>query len=174
MATLRKFKCYKRIKRAYTRKSKYKNKGFIKSIPPIKIVRWDMGNPSGKFTYRLDLISKLDTQVRCNAIESARLVANRRLENKLTRQFYHLKLRVYPHHILRENKMLTGAGADRMQTGMGKSFGKAMGSAAQVNRGQILFSAFVNKDGVETAKVALKLMPPKLAGKWRVEIGENN
>jgi len=173
MATLRKFKCYRRIKRAYTRKSKYKKKGFIKTTPAIKIIRWDMGNPAGKFTHRLDVISKIDTQVRHNSLESARLVANRQLEKKLTKPMYYLKLRVYPHHVLRENKMLTGAGADRMQTGMSHSFGKVVGSAAQIRRGQVLFTAFVNKDGVAIAKESLKLMPPKLAGKWKIEISEN-
>lgn len=173
MATLRKFKCYRRIKRAYTRKSKYKKKGYIKAVPTIKIIRWDMGNPAGNFSHRIDLISKIDTQIRHNSIESARLVANRRLEEKLTKQFYYFKLRLYPHHILRENKMLTGAGADRMQTGMSHAFGKATGIAAQLRRGQILFTAYVNKDGLEVAKEAFKVMRPRLAGKWKIEFGEN-
>ena len=38
MATLRKGKCYREVKRAYTRKSKYKKKGFVKSTAAIKIV----------------------------------------------------------------------------------------------------------------------------------------
>ncbi len=35
--------------------------------------------------------------------------------------------------------MLTGAGADRMQTGMSRSFGKTMGRAAFVKPGQTLY-----------------------------------
>jgi len=174
MATLRRFKCYRRIKRAYTRKSKYKKKGFIKSIPTVKIIRWDMGNPSGTFTHRVDLISKLDAQIRQNSIESARLVANRQLEEKLTKPMYYLKLRVFPHHVLRENKMLTGAGADRMQTGMSHAFGKAVGIAAQMRKGQILFTAFVNKEGLDLAKKSFMLMRPRLSGSWKIEISENN
>lgn len=173
MSTLRKFICYRRIKRAYTRKSKYKKKGFIKAVPPMKIVRWDMGSPAGRFSHRVDIISKIDTQIRHNSIESARLVGNKRLEDRLTIGGYYLKLRIYPHHILRENKMLTGAGADRMQTGMSHAFGTTIGSAAQLKRGQALFTAFVNKEGIEVAKEAFNVMRPRLAGKWKIEISEN-
>lgn len=173
MATLRKSKCYRRIKRAFTRKSKYKKKGFIKVIPPIKIIRWDMGNPAGTFTHRVDLISKDDAQIRQNSIESGRLAGNRRLEEKLTKPFYFLKLRVYPHQILRENKMLTGAGADRMQTGMSHAFGKPTGIAAQMKKGQVLFTVFVNKEGIPIAREALEVMRPRLSGHWKIEIKEN-
>ena len=41
--------------------------------------------------------------------------------------------------------MLTGAGADRMQTGMARSFGKTIGRAAFVKPGQILFIIGVKK-----------------------------
>ena len=43
--------------------------------------------------------------------------------------------------------MLTGAGADRMQTGMSQSFGKTIGRAALVKNGQVLFII-----GVKTPK----------------------
>ena len=52
--------------------------------------------------------------------------------------------------------MLTGAGADRMQTGMSQSFGKPMGRAAMVKKGQVLFIL-----GVKDAKhevIARKLI----------------
>ncbi|MAG45762.1 MAG: hypothetical protein CMH63_03260 [Nanoarchaeota archaeon] len=65
-------------------------------------------------------------------------------------------MRVYPHHALRENKMLVGAGADRMQTGMQRAFGKVIGIAAQLKKNQSVFEVFVNKSGVEAAKDALK------------------
>jgi len=62
---------------------------------------------------------------------------------------------MYPHHILRENKMLTGAGADRMQTGMSRAFGKSMGRAALVKPGQTLFIIGVKRaaDEIEARKL---------------------
>ena len=130
MASLRKAKCYRNVKRAYTRKSKYKKKGYIKAIPSLKIVKFDIGNLKKKFSNEVSLYSKEKIQVRENALESARLIVNRKLNKVLGASNFHLKLRLFPHHALRENKMLTGAGADRMQTGMQRAFGKVIGSAA--------------------------------------------
>ena len=54
------------------------------------------------------------------------------------KEFY-LEVKVYPHHIMRENKMLQGAGADRMQTGMSHSFGVSTERAALVKPNQKIF-----------------------------------
>lgn len=171
MAGLRKFRCYKRIKRAYTRKSKFKKKGYIKAPPQVRIVRYDMGDSTKSYQYEVDLVSQQNLQIRQNAIESARMVVNRILHKKLGAGYY-LKIQIYPHHILRENKMLVGAGADRMQSGMQKSFGKAIGVAAQVKKGKIIFAAKVNKDGLEIAKQALKRAYSRLPGKCSIETKE--
>jgi hypothetical protein len=53
---------------------------------------------------------------------------------------FHLRVRVHPFHVLRINKMLSCAGADRLQTGMRGAFGKPFGVAARVGIGQILLS----------------------------------
>ena len=37
---------------------------------------------------------------------------------------FHIRIRVHPFHVLRINKMLSCAGADRLQTGMRGAFGK--------------------------------------------------
>ena len=108
------------------------------------------------------LKSKDSLQIRHNAIESARLSANRLLEKNLGKQGFCLRIRIYPHHILRENPLASGAGADRMSTGMKKSFGKPIGIAAQVHKGQVLFEASVDKEHFETAKMALKRASYKL------------
>ena len=79
-------------------------------------------------------------------------------------------IRVYPHHILRENPLAAGAGADRMSTGMKHSFGKSIGIAAQVRKGQTLFQIQVNKEHLDTAKKALKLAGSKLPCSTSIEI----
>jgi large subunit ribosomal protein L10e len=166
MAGLRAFSCYRKPKRAYTRKSKYKKKGYIKSVPNIKIVKFDLGDLKREFSGQVDLVSKEKVQIRHNAIESARQVVVRKL-GKLGKP-YHFKIRVFPHNVIRENKMLTGAGADRMQTGMQRAFGKATGSAAILKVGQPIFTLYVEKDDTEAVKSALKSATPKLPCKCAV------
>ena len=169
MAGLRKGHCYSKVKRPYTRKSKVRSKSFIKTIPSNKIIRYKMGDLKKKFVYTLQLISKQDIQVRHNALESCRQIVNRRLHESLGLD-YNFSLLVYPHHILRENKMLAGAGADRIQKGMQKSFGKPIGLAARIKKGKSVFSVSVNEDSLQIAKEALKLAPPRMPGQYSIQI----
>jgi len=169
MASLRKAKAYRKVKRAYTRKSKYKKKGYVKAIPNIKIVKFDLGNLRKNFKTEVSLYSKELIQIRHNALESARVIINRRLNRLIGANNYHLKLRLYPHHALRENKMLTGAGADRMQTGMKHAFGKVIGSAAQVKKNQKIFTVYANKKDLDSVKEALKMGISRLPCKCGIE-----
>lgn len=66
--------------------------------------------------------------------------------------------------------MLTGAGADRMQSGMKKSFGKPVGIAARVNAGDEIFVVGVEKQGVPVAKVAFKKIKAKVPFRSTLEI----
>lgn len=130
----------------YTRTSKKKQKAYIKAVPPSKIVKFSMGNrksfEEGKFLYTLILATNENVQVRQNALEACRQYINKKLDEELVGQYY---FRVIPvtHHIQRENKMLTGAGADRMQTGMQLSFGKTIAKAAILKKGAPIFSISV-------------------------------
>ena len=169
MAKLRKFCAYKRLERPYTRTSKYRKKAFIRARPHSKIVKFYMGNTSKKFDVTFDLISKNDLQIRHNAFESARLAANRHLEKNLGKTGFFLHLRQYPHHILRENPLASGAGADRMSTGMKMSFGKAIGVAAQIRKGTELFTVGVPKGQENTAKAALQKCASKLPCKCTIQ-----
>ncbi len=168
MVGLRKGKCYRRVERAYTRKSKFKSKGYIKAFPPHKIGRFEMGVKKD-YQFKLMLISKDTLQIRHNSIESARMVINRQLETKLGGNYF-LAVNIFPHHALRENRMLGGAHADRLQSGMAHSFGKVIGSAAQVKKGKVLFTAFVNKEGIDVAKDALNSANPRMPGRCLIEI----
>lgn len=168
MATLRKGHCYSKVVRAYTRKSKYKARAFIKAVPGLKIVKFNMGDPKKEFEYQVNLITKDKVQIRQNALESARILVNRNFQKVLGKNYY-LMLRLYPHHVLRENKMLVGAGADRMQSGMQRAFGKPVGIAAQLKKGQKIMVAFVDKKDVEFARKALKTAAPRLPCKCAIE-----
>jgi large subunit ribosomal protein L10e len=76
----------------------------------------------------------------------------------------------YPHVILRENKMIFGAHADRLQQGMRRSFGKAIGTAARIEPDQTIITVRVNASAVETAKESLKRGAAKLPIPCRVVV----
>ncbi|MBS3815421.1 MAG: 50S ribosomal protein L16 [Hadesarchaea archaeon] len=135
---------------AYTRKE------YVTGIPGIRISFFDRGNTKADFPLKLSLVTKEGGQIRHNALEAARVSANRILEKEAGEGNYHLKLRVYPHQILRENPMAIGAGADRISDGMRKSFGRPIGMAARVSTGQKIITISVPKEFYGVAKKAIK------------------
>jgi large subunit ribosomal protein L10e len=130
-----------------------------------------MGNTKSKFAYQALIIAKEEAQIRHNALEAARVASNRVLMDKLGNS-YILKILPYPHVILRENKMIFGAHADRLQDGMRKAFGKPVGVAARVRPNQTIIEVGINEEGIETAKEALKRGQNKLPITCRMEIGK--
>lgn len=172
MARLRKAVAYRTLERPYTRYSKYKKQRFVRARPVCRVVRFDMGNAKREFETSLHLLVKSDLQIRDNAIEAARQTCNRALEKVLGKTGYHLKVRVYPHHVLRENPLAAGAGADRMSTGMAHSFGKVIGIAAQLKKGQTIFSARINKKDLNLGRTALTKASRKLPCKCAILQGQ--
>jgi large subunit ribosomal protein L10e len=88
---------------------------------------------------------------------------------KLTNN-YLMRVHPYPHTILRENKMIFGAHADRLQDGMRRSFGKPIGTAAHIKTDQPIITINVNANAVEVAKRALKLGSAKLPIPCRITV----
>ncbi|MEM2925316.1 MAG: 50S ribosomal protein L16 [Methanocellales archaeon] len=160
---------YRRISGpAYTRRE------YMGGVPGIKVVQFDMGNVKEEFPVEMSLIAEEACQIRHSALEAARVSANRFLLREVGDANYHLKLRVYPHHVLRENKQATGAGADRVSDGMRRAFGKAVGTAARVKAGQKIFTIEVKPEYFLKAKDALRRAGNKLPTPYRiiVERGE--
>jgi len=135
--------------RPYVRHSRVKSKSYIKTLPQQKIVKFRMGKiadyEKGKFKYIARQISTQKVLLRDNALEACRQFIHKHLEKEFAGQYF-FEVKVFPHHILRENKMLTGAGSDRMQTGMQKSFGTTQGRAAMVKKNQTVFLVGVLND----------------------------
>jgi large subunit ribosomal protein L10e len=105
--------------------------------------------------------------VRDNAIESARQAVNKYLEKLIAGQYYFV-VRVYPHHVIRENKMITGAGADRLQKGMRRSFGRPTDCAARIKGSTDLFTIYTYKQHEKKVEEALERAKKKLSGKWLI------
>ena len=162
MAKRKKAVTYRALERPYTRFSKFKNKSFVRARPVNRVVRYDMGDPKKKFTYRVRLQAKSGLQIRDCAIESARQTTNKYLETKAGKGNYQFKLLLYPHQVLRENPLAAGAGADRMSSGMKHSFGKPVGVAARVKKGKIILQVDVFDINLELAKHAVKRASYKL------------
>ena len=103
------------------------------------------------------------------ALEAARVATNRVLMDKLINDYLML-VHPYPHIILRENKMIFGAHADRLQQGMRRSFGKGIGTAARIEPGQTIITVKVKANAVETAKESLKRGSAKLPMPCRIVV----
>ena len=144
-----------------TRGMPYVRREYIAGKPQIKIARFSSGQASNNYDYKLELLATEKIQIRHNALEAARLAANKRMATVGEMSFFSM-LRVYPHVILRENKMIATAGADRLQEGMRRAFGKATGLAARVAPGQVLFEAHVAAANLNLAKEGFKVASSKL------------
>jgi large subunit ribosomal protein L10e len=167
MAGLRKASSYsKRRAVPFTRVSKKKGKSYIKTVPPQKIFKFSMGSETlydeGKLPYQLTVVADEYGQVRNNALEACREYVHKELEKSMAGQ-YLFRVIIYPHHIQRENKMLTGAGSDRMQTGMQLSYGKSVGKAALVKAGtKIFLIAVQTPKQLVLARELLRRVKPKM------------
>lgn len=160
-------KMYRNLaKKAYTRRE------YMGGIPGSKVVQFDMGNLTDPFPLQISLAVEEGCQIRHTALEAARISINRKLIKDIGRMNYRLKLRVYPHHVLRENKQATGAGADRVSEGMRLAFGKAVGTAARVIPGQEVFSVYTTPQYLDKAKEALRSGSHKLPSPTRIVIRE--
>jgi large subunit ribosomal protein L10e len=134
----------------------YTRKEYMGGIPGSKIVKFTMGNTNKDFSSRLELIALKAGQIRHNALEAARIAANRLMELEVGRDNFLLKIIPYPHQVLREHKRLNVAQADRFQEGMKRAYGKAVGTAARLKRGDKIISINVGESHIPQAQIALK------------------
>lgn len=93
-----------------------------------------------EFPFCCHLVSNEYEQLSSEALEAARICANKYVVKTTGKDSFHLRVRVHPYHVIRINKMLSCAGADRLQTGMRGAWGKPYGTVARVNIGQIILS----------------------------------
>lgn len=102
------------------------------------------------------LVSDEREQLSSEALEAARIAANKTLIKFCSKDGFHMRVRVHPYHVLRINKMLSCAGADRLQTGMRHAYGKPDGKVARVRIGQPLISVRTRDQNRKHAIEALR------------------
>jgi large subunit ribosomal protein L10e len=139
----------------------YVRREYIAGKPQIKIARFSSGQAKNNYDYKVELLTTEKMQIRHNALEAARLAANKTMAKAGETTFFST-LKVYPHVFLRENKMIATAGADRLQEGMRRAFGKATGLAARIRPGQPIFEAYVTAANLNLAKDGFKVASSKL------------
>ncbi|EMD49120.1 60S ribosomal protein L101 [Entamoeba histolytica KU27] len=83
---------------------------------------------------------------------------------------FHVRIRIHPFHVLRINKMLSCAGADRLQTGMRGAWGKSYGSCARVKVGQVLISGRCKEQHLPAMIKSFRLACYKFAGRQKLVI----
>jgi large subunit ribosomal protein L10e len=147
----------------------YSRREYMGGVPQSRITQFEHGKKAD-FPVRMTLRVVEQCQIRHIALEAARISANRFLAKKIGLTGYHLKIRVFPHNVIRENKIATGAGADRISDGMRHAFGKPVGTAARVMADQQIISLETTSNHFDTAKLALKRAAIKLPSPCYIEV----
>jgi len=105
-------------------------------------------------------------------LEAVRQTIHKDMTQLLTQKNYFLRCHCYPHNILRNNRVYSGASkGERVQTGMRKSFGSPEGRAAIVKKGKPIFTAYFNgKDSVPLVRAFFKKATPKLPCRTKIVV----
>ena len=167
----RPFKCYR-----YQKNKPYPKSRFNRGVPDPKIRIYDAGKKKfaiDVFPFAAHMVSMEKEQISSETLEAARVACNKYMVKNAGKDAFHLRIRVHPWHVLRINKMLSCAGADRLQTGMRGAFGKTYGTVARVSIGQILFSVRAKEFHEPQVLEALRRAKYKLPGRQRVVVSGN-
>lgn len=160
-------------KRPYTRMSqKSENDNYITGAPAPKISIFETGQSQKEFDdeKRVSLHAEEGCGIRGNALEAARVAANSHLRKELGLENYHLRVKVYPHHVLRYHPLAGVAQADRYYEGMRKPFGRPTGRAALVDDDQEIMFARLSGRDYQVARRALERARDKLPVTGRVKV----
>jgi len=161
-------KCYR-----YCKNKPYPKSRFCRGVPDPKIRIYDTGAkrlPADVYSGAVHMISDEYQQLSSEALEAARIACNKYMITNCGKDNFHVRIRPHPHHVLRVNKMLSCAGADRLQTGMRGAFGRTYGKCARVDIGQVLISVRCREEKVDAAVEALRRAKFKFPGRQKIHV----
>jgi len=167
----RPWKCYR-----YCKNKPYPKSRYCRGVPEGKIRLFDLGNKKGileEMPLCVHLVSREIEQISSESIEAARVASNKYLVKNVGKESFHLKVRVHPFHVIRINKMLSCAGADRLQSGMRGAYGKPNGKAARVKLNQPIFSVRTKLNKLHETIEAFKRAKNKFPGKQKILVSNN-
>lgn len=151
----------------------YPKSRFCRGVPDAKLRIYDCGKKKAgvdEFPYTVHLVSCEHENISSEALEAARICANKYMTKTSGKDGFHLRIRAHPFHVLRINKMLSCAGADRLQTGMRGAFGKPYGLVARVHIGQILMSIRTLEKNIPNAVEGFRRAKFKFPGRQKIHI----
>merc|ERR1711976_858669 len=160
--------CYRYCNGKPWPKSRY-NRG----VPDPKLRIYDVGNKKAKYDQlpvAVHLVSDEREQLTSEALEAARITCNKYMNKCCTKDYYHMRIRIHPWHVLRINKMLSCAGADRLQSGMRNAWGKAYAKACRVKIGDPLISVRTLPKNIPHVLQALRRAKMKFPGRQKIAI----
>lgn len=160
----------------YCKNKPYVKSRFCRGVPDPKIRIFDLGKKKARvdeFPLCIHLISREYEQISSEALEAARICANKYLVKTCGKDAFHVRMRAHPFHVIRINKMLSCAGADRLQTGMRGAYGKPQGTVARVDINQPLISVRVKESNKENVIEALRRAKFKFPGRQKIVISKN-
>jgi len=163
-------RCYR-----YQQGKPYIKSRYCRGVPDPKIRIFDLGKKNAtvhEFPAVFHLVSDEKEQLSSEALEASRIVVNKYMFNNTGKDGFHARIRAHPYHVLRINKMLSCAGADRLQTGMRGAYGKPQGTVARVDIGQILISVRCKAKDIPHAKEALRRARYKFPGRQKLVQGD--
>merc|ERR1711865_1098031 len=155
----------------YQKNKPYPKSRFNRGVPDPKLRIYDVGKKRAKFdafSECVHLVCYEKEQITSEALEASRIACNKYMSTNCGRENFHMRIRVHPFRVIRINKMLSCAGADRLQTGMRGAFGKTYGTVARVNIGQILCSIRCRENVSKAALEALRRAKYKIAGRKKI------
>merc|ERR1712087_799628 len=163
-------RCYR-----YCKNKPYPKSRFCRGVPDPKIRIFDLGRKRARvddFPLCIHLISDEYEQLSSEALEAGRICANKYLVKHCGKDAFHLRVRLHPFHVNRINKMLSCAGADRLQTGMRGAFGKAQGTVARVHIGQPIMSVRAREQHEASIIEALRRAKFKYPGRQKIVVSK--
>ncbi|RKO97229.1 hypothetical protein CXG81DRAFT_6724, partial [Caulochytrium protostelioides] len=161
-------RCYR-----YCKNKPYPKSRFCRAVPDPKIRIFDLGRKRAHvddFPLAVHMLSDEYQQISSEALEAARISCNKYISKTSGKDSFHMRVRVHPFHVIRINKMLSCAGADRLQTGMRGAFGKPQGLVARVNIGQILLSVRTKDSNKAVVIEALRRAKYKFPGRQKIVV----
>lgn len=179
MANKRPWHCYSKwTRRPYHHKrSANHRREYARGGAQSKIVRFWGGNKEIEWAdWELVVGLKVNHQIQIssNSLEAIRITINGVLQRKIGRLNYRLRIRPKPFQKIRENRMLAFAGADRIQSGMRNSFGRASGVCARVRAGQIIVDVGTYIKNLPLVRDRLRVASMKISSSCQTVILEYN
>eukprot|EP00126_Sphaerothecum_destruens_P002936 Sdes_comp16354_c0_seq1m5708 len=163
-------RCYR-----YCKNKPYPKSRFCRGVPDPKIRIFDLGRKKAnvdEFPLCVHLVSLEKEQLSSEALEAGRICANKYIVKTCGKDSFHMRVRPHPFHVLRINKMLSCAGADRLQTGMRGAFGKPTGLVARVRIGQPIFSIRTKPGNKDHVIEAFRRSKFKFPGRQKIVVSK--